>query len=392
MKLSPGQARIAKQKLEGRLMKMKIEINKIARGEKGQALMITLILLLLGSLITVPVLAFTSTGLDTGEVYEEDLLELYAADAGIEDAIQQIITGAEGLPTETNPTWSYQLADVNGKQVDITITYLDDAAYKITSTAGNTQITVFIAPLFGDYGGILDNVITSQGEYTLQGPTTVDPPEGEEHGPVENYEGDWPTPEQLILYYSRDVEGVTPYPSGTLDVDDYAGTGIGPLYRDGTLSIVNSGSAGLTVTLNGTLYITGNTQIGTTGHDFTLNLNGQTIFVESDDISGYALQIGTKCNLVGTGCIIAIGSIQFKPNLSSGPSDYLLVMSVLGMTYMQPNGDFYGTLAGSAEVWIQNGSAHWSEPGGGGINFPGEGGEGEEGTEYLIHSWEIGQP
>ena len=370
---------------------MKRIANKMIRGEKGQALMITLILLLLGSLITVPVLAFTSTGVETGAIYEEDMHELYAADAGIEDAIQQVITGASGLPSETDPIWSYQLADVNGKQVDITITYLDNAAYKITSTAGNTQITVFIAPLYGDYGGILDNVITSQGDYTLQGPTTVDPPEGEEHGPVDNYDGDWPEPEQLILYYSQDVEGVDPYPSGTLDVADYVGTGIGPLYRDGTLSIVNSGSAGLTVTLNGTLYITGETEIGTTGHSFTLNLNGQTIFVESDEVDGYALLIGTKCTLTGSGCIIAVGSIQFKPNMSSGPSDYILVMSVIGTTYMQPNGDFYGTLAGSSEVWIQNGSVHWSEPGEGGINFPGEGG-GDEGTEYLIHSWEIGQP
>jgi len=373
-------------------MKMKRIIKKIIRGEKGQALMITLILLLLGSLITVPLLGFVGTGVDTGAVYEEDMLELYAADSGIEDAIQQIIIGAEGLPSETDPIWSYQIADVNGKEVYVTITYLDNAAYKITSTAGNTQITVFIAPLYGDYGGILDNVITSQGDYTLQGPTTVEPPEGDEHGPVDNYEGDWPTPEQLILFYSGDVEGVDPYPSGTLDVDDYAATGIGPLYRDGTLSIVNSGSAGLTVSLNDTLYITGNTQIGATGHDFTLNLNGQTIFVESDETGGYALQIGTKCNLTGSGCIIAIGSIQFKPNMSSGPSDYILVMSVLGTTYMQPNGDFYGTLAGSSEVYIQNGSVHWSEPGEGGINFPGEGGEGSEGTQYLIHSWEIGQP
>jgi hypothetical protein len=373
-------------------MEMKKLIKRIVRGEKGQALMITLILLLLGSLITVPVMTFTSTGIDTGEIYEEDMHELYAADAGIEDAIQQIITCAEGLPTETNPTWSYQISVVNGMQVDVTVTYLDNAAYQITSTAGNTQITVFIAPLFGDYAGVLENVITSQGEYTLQGPTTVDPPEGEEHGPVENYDGDWPTPEQLSLFYSRDVEGVDPYPSSTLDVADYAGTGIGPLYREGGLEIVNSGSAGLTVTLNDTLYITGNTLIGATGHDFTINLNGQTIFVESDDVSGYALQIGTKCTLTGTGCVIAVGNIQFKPNLSSSPSDYILVMSLIGMTYMQPNGDFYGTLAGSSEVWIQNGSANWSEPGEGGINFPGSGGEGSEGTEYLIHSWEIGQP
>jgi hypothetical protein len=39
---------------------------------------------------------------------------------------------------------------------------------------------------------------------------------------------------------------------------------------------------------------------------------------------------------------------------------------------MQPNGDFYGTLAGSAEVYIQNGKAHWwdSPFTDSGFNFP----------------------
>jgi hypothetical protein len=35
------------------------------------------------------------------------------------------------------------------------------------------------------------------------------------------------------------------------------------------------------------------------------------------------------------------------------------VLSIRGKTYMQPNGDFYGSLAGLAEVNIQNGQAHW---------------------------------
>jgi hypothetical protein len=78
--------------------------------------------------------------------------------------------------------------------------------------------------------------------------------------------------------------------------------------------------------------------------------------------------------------------------MNSSPNDYILVMSVTGMTYMQPNGDFYGTLAGATEVWIQNGSATWTEPDEGGINFPGTAGSGSEGTQYLIRSWEIGQP
>jgi len=142
------------------------------------------------------------------------------------------------------------------------------------------------------------------------------------------------------------------------------------LYRDGTLAIKNTGTAGLTVQLTGTVYITGDTLIGATDQAFTLDLNGQTIFVESatgaapeDDPcnpeNDYALKIGGKCTLTGSGCIIVVGSIEFKPNLDGNPNDYIFVLSVRGKTYMQPNGDFYGTLAGSSEVYVQNGQAHW---------------------------------
>ena len=37
---------------------------------------------------------------------------------------------------------------------------------------------------------------------------------------------------------------------------------------------------------------------------------------------------------------------------------------------MQPNGEFYGTLAGLADVHIQNGDANWVDPSGAGLNFP----------------------
>lgn len=150
------------------------------------------------------------------------------------------------------------------------------------------------------------------------------------------------------------------------------------------------------------MYITGDTSIGTTnvGKDFTLDLNGQTIFVESasgaapeDDPcspgSGYALKIGSGCTLTGSGCIIAVGNIEFKPNLSCSEDDYILVLSVSGKTYMQPNGDFYGTLAGNAEVYIQNGDATWTDYSTveGGLNFPTL--PGTQQVFYSIASWEV---
>jgi hypothetical protein len=63
---------------------------RLLSGQSGQALILVLIFLLLGSLTLVPALAHVSTALKTGVKYEEKTNALYAADAGVEDAIWQI--------------------------------------------------------------------------------------------------------------------------------------------------------------------------------------------------------------------------------------------------------------------------------------------------------------
>ena len=101
-------------------------LNKLRKEEKGHALIIVLILLLLGGLIIAPMLAHVGTGLWTGKVvYEERMAELYAADAGVEDAIWKIQNDMIP-PAKEQP---YQLT-VNDKQVwvectgDITMRFI----------------------------------------------------------------------------------------------------------------------------------------------------------------------------------------------------------------------------------------------------------------------------
>jgi len=389
---------------------MKSAVKGLIRGERGKAMVLALILLVIGGLTATPLLAYMGSGLLAGEVYEKRTAELYAADAGVEDAVWKIqnqVDEVAGL-TVCYPDWSYNMTDVNGKSVDVTITLTHEDEYGLiylvestaTGDGSGTQIDAYITAdiVTGNYSGILDNVITSICDYTLQGPTTVDPPEGEEHGPQGDYPGDWPTPEVFSAMYWEDVKDEFPYTSDSLDVKDYA-AGFGPLYRDGTLAIKNTGTAGLTVQLTGTVYITGDALIGATDKDFTLDLNGQTIFVESatgaapeDDPcnpeGGYALKIGGKCTLTGSGCIIVVGSIEFQPNMDCSPTDYIIVLSIRGKTYMQPNGDFYGTLAGSSEVYIQNGEAHWWDSPfiDEGLEFPYVA---EIDRIYSIYSWEV---
>jgi len=384
---------------------MKTIMKKLVRDEKGAALILALILLLIGGLISAALLGHMGSGILAGEVHERRTAELYAADAGVEDAIWKIQHQVDVPSGGCNDTSrSYNISDVNGKSVHITIDYQDGGTYRITSIAvtddgggtaaivSGTQIEAYITAVHEDYTGILNQVITSKSEYILLGPTTTVPQEGEEHGPVANYTGIWPTADDLSGWYWQDVKDEDPYDSGTLDVQDYTAAGIGPLSRNGTLNILNTGDAGLTLSLNGTVYITGDTLIGTQQQAFNLNLNGNTIFVESATMDGqYALKIGTKCTITGSGCIIAVGDINFLPNLNCSPDDYVLVMSIEGKTWMHPNGDFYGTLAGSAEVEIQNGDATWTDPSTveGGLNFPGF--VEPKQLVYSIASWEISQ-
>ncbi len=88
------------------------------RDEKGQALILVLILLLIGSLIIAPHLGYMATGLKAGRVHEERMLELYAADAGVEDALYQIMN-------DQVPPDPYSLI-VNDKHVSVDIALEED--------------------------------------------------------------------------------------------------------------------------------------------------------------------------------------------------------------------------------------------------------------------------
>ena len=380
---------------------MKIDVKRLIKDEKGAALAMALILLLIGGLMAAPLLSFMGTGILSGEVYEARTAELYAVDAGVEDAIWKIQNSDGYLPCSPgSPPRNYTITDINGEDVDITITSLAlyqgitnlTGTYLIESTTtGNssgTQIEAYIEGVnkYGDYGDILGQVLTSQEEIVLKPGTEVYPPEGEQ-GPVEYYDNDWPTAEELVEFYMEDVMDEESYGSDMLALD--SDMELGPFYRDGDMEI-KAGTAGFTLTLTGTIYVTGDTLIGSTGKDFTLDLNNHTIFVASDSADPQkALWVGGKCTVVGSGVIISIGDMYFEPNTEAGVTDPIFVMSVSGTTSVQPGGDFYGSIAGSVEIELQPGTS---------INYPGGGWYddlnfliGVKKLVYSIDSWEVSQ-
>lgn len=103
-------------------------LSRIRSGEAGVALPVVLILLALGGLIIIPSLNYVSTSLKAGEGDEKRMEGLYAADAGVEDALWRISSNATGsLP------YSYQLTSINGMSVDVTI----DEVYAIAGEPVN---------------------------------------------------------------------------------------------------------------------------------------------------------------------------------------------------------------------------------------------------------------
>jgi len=102
---------------------MKTILNESWRNEKGQALPLVLCFLVLGGLTIVPLLTLISTGLKTGQLYEERTKLHYAADAGLEDVLWK--TQNEQVPIQPGDyetEFNYALPDnVNEKAVDISI-------------------------------------------------------------------------------------------------------------------------------------------------------------------------------------------------------------------------------------------------------------------------------
>jgi len=427
---------------------MKTTMKEAIRNERGHALTLVLVLLVVGGLILTPLLGLMSTGLVSGQVYEKKTDELYAADAGVEDAIWKIQTNNLTFDAN-NCSEPWQLA-VNNRTVDVIVYREDldptpcgeDFRYQILSTAvsddgggtaaigSSTTIDARIVPSPEYYPSIMDHLITIQHdiddvkqlEDDLEKLSIACPAECADSGncaacgqaydyyteydeipdecrgcvAVYNFPSlAWPTVDSLSSTYWQDVKDAVPYyTSEFLDVLDYP-EGIGPFYWNNaeTVEIRNKGIDGLVLKLNGTVYTTGDTLIGQSGNnDFVLDLNGHALFVSSNSSSetgSKALVIGGKCTVQGPGLIIAVGDIKFAPKATIGGEDEpIFILSIDGKALVQPSGTWYGAVAGRTDVNIGNGSdpsTMYPENGFGDLAFP----RTLAGWTYSIASWEI---
>ena len=271
----------------------------------------------------------------------------------------------------------YHFLEWTGNVSTIADVYADNTT--ITVNGDYVSTAVFNEDVYDDFSVLLDYAIISYGTIDIQPGNMVDgdvwlPDEEDlEVSPGAVITGDvkdnddlsitWPTAGQLSAYYYDDVEG-TYDPGPSIDVE-YTKV-IGPCYRDGDLVVDNTGDPD-TLVLEGTIYVTGDLEFWQSGtsHDYTVDLNGHTIFAEGS-ISFPSLVVGIS----GPGCIIAVGYIDFQPSIAG--DDFVLVMSITDAVNFNPSDDFTGCVAGNVHVQVQpNCIISWISPEGKGLNFPG---------------------
>ncbi len=139
-------------------------MQRTLREEKGQALALALIALAAGFLLVTPFVDSVSTKLLASRKYRASVVEQYAGDAGIEDAIWRI--NYESVVITPGSTLSYALDEpVNGIIANVSVTRISGGQgggqgqgqggaggknYDIVSSAGDTTIEVSVNVLAGD--------------------------------------------------------------------------------------------------------------------------------------------------------------------------------------------------------------------------------------------------
>jgi hypothetical protein len=387
---------------------VKETVNRMMRDEKGRALELVLILLAVGGLVMAPLLSLMSSGLLSGQVYEKKTDELYAADAGVEDAIWRIQTN--NLTFDANDRAYPEPFTVNDRNVNVTV-YLEDVdptacgknfTYQILSTAvsadgSETEVEAHVTADVEYYTSVTGALVTVQhvvddvkqleddmAKIGISCPTACTDCEawcGKAYDYYAVYDSIpdgcrgcvaiynfpssvWPTVDSLNSTYWEDVKDAVPYyTEKLLYVKDYP-DGIGPFYwdQDKTAEIQNKESDGLILKLNGTVYTICDTIIGQSGNkDFILDLNGHTIFAASNssaDTGSLALVIGGRCSVQGPGLIIAVGDVKFAPKaVSGGEGAPVFILSVDGEADVQPSGDWWGSIAARVDVKLGSGTA-----------------------------------
>jgi hypothetical protein len=117
------------------------------KSEKGQALPLVLVAIMLGALVIPPFLGHAGTSLIGSRHYAEAVYAQYAADSGAEHAVWGLAYGdlADSIPSPGDNV-TYELDEpVNGLATTVTVANTDNVVYEIISAAGDSSVTAEVS-------------------------------------------------------------------------------------------------------------------------------------------------------------------------------------------------------------------------------------------------------
>jgi Flp pilus assembly pilin Flp len=263
---------------------MKSAMKNLLRDEKGAALILALILLLIGGLISAALLHHMGSGILAGEVHERRTAELYAADAGVEDAVWKLQQGKVGACPAQPIEPPYNI-NVNGRNVTVYIEYdLTSNMYKITSIAitggvgdsgiaaidSSTAVEAYIEAVAFD---LLNGALVSMSDIDFSKDCVVTGDVyyvgeiiGKEYEHIDGEEiqvplSAFPTQEQNEAFAQKfkDEALLGETHTGTMTIEN--DTTLSATYITGDLLIQKHGNDGVTVILTGPLYIEGSVDV-----------------------------------------------------------------------------------------------------------------------------------
>lgn len=260
-------------------MKTLKKIMKIIKNEAGQVLPMALVLLLLGGFLIIPTLSLVSTGLKANVEVDQGNLELYAADAGVENILWNMQynqwdpkDNEDGftLPDEgeqkPDPPVSFTL---NDREVQAVISKTaGEPYYRISCNATNPDDghqTELECLCYGttDYSWFFESCIISAGDVKLWPGTDVTGDvlydgqltnQGQIDGQTiqePSLSDNWPSADELIDSYYAQVDDLDNaddrYPTDQINISGSrtSPTLIPRLYRQGSLLLKGAGWARL---------------------------------------------------------------------------------------------------------------------------------------------------
>jgi hypothetical protein len=353
-------------------MKSVKRIKRKLKGEAGLALPMVLILLVLGGFLVVPTLSLMTTNLNANRVVDQANLRLYAADAGVADALWRL--NYAGL----KPPAGWQLPEqINGGTVNVTLSQVSAKLYNIVSIAtlpgGSTTVEALVS--LGGNPWFFDNAITSANNVTIKPncvirgkvvyTNSIDNKGDVIPAPIKDqYVPDrWPNADVVNTFFYNEVSSVG-QTSGTRTINisstsckEATPCEIPVVNHNGDLTITGDGWAKLT----GTVYVTGTLTIDSVN----LNLNKKTLFAKNN------IYVTKNSYIYGAGCVVAWGNVEFKPgSVAATSSDYVFILSVNGTVFAAPQAQWNGSVAGyNVEYW-PGGTLQWTTPPSDGLDFP----------------------